>query len=137
MIAFLTASIFGILCLLHVHWAFGGRIAFSGVPEKDGRPLFTPSRSATLFVAVLLALAALVVLERAAVGPGILPMALVRPATWTLAAVMLARSIGDFRYVGFFKRVRGSRFAQLDTRFYSPLCLLLALATAWVALDRV
>lgn len=50
---------------------------------------------------------------------------------------MLAQSTNAFRYAGFFKRVRGSRAAQLDTRFYSPLCLRLALATAWVALDRV
>lgn len=99
MVALLTASVFAVLCLLHLQWAFGGRTAYSGVPEEDGQPLFTPSRPATPFVAALL------------------------------------RSIGDFRYVGFFKRARGSRFAELDTRFYSPLCLPLALATAWVALD--
>ena len=32
------------------------------------------------------------------------------------------------------KRVRGSRFAKLDTLFYSPLCLLLASGVALVAL---
>ena len=31
------------------------------------------------------------------------------------AVVFLARAVGDFRYVGFFKRVRGTRFARLDT----------------------
>lgn len=88
-------------------------------------------------MAALLALAALVVLEHAALGPGLLPASLVGPAAWILAAVMLLRSIGDFRYVGFFKRERAGRFAELDTRFYSPLCLLLALAVAWVALGPI
>ena len=56
--------------------------------------------------------------------------------TWlsfALAAGLLARAIGEFKYVGFFKQVRGSRFATLDTLVYSPVCLLLALGVALVA----
>jgi hypothetical protein len=52
---------------------------------------------------------------------------------WTakaLAAGLLARGIGDFNYLGLFKRLRGSRFATLDTYLYSPLCLLLAAGVA-------
>ena len=37
-----------------------------------------------------------------------------------------SRGIGDFRYVGFFKRVKGSLFATRDTYLYSPLCMVLA-----------
>ena len=36
------------------------------------------------------------------------------------------RAIGDFRYVGFFNRVRDTGFARLDTLAYSPLCAGLA-----------
>jgi hypothetical protein len=46
---------------------------------------------------------------------------------WLIAAVFALRAIGDFRYVGFFKRIRDSRFARLDTLAYSPLCACLAL----------
>jgi len=49
-------------------------------------------------------------------------------ACWGLASVFLARAIGDFRFVGFFKRVHGSRFAHWDTALYSPLCLVIGLA---------
>jgi hypothetical protein len=51
-----------------------------------------------------------------------------------IAVVMFARAIGDSELVGFFKKVSGSRFARLDTYFYSPLCLVLGvglLVVAW------
>jgi len=50
--------------------------------------------------------------------------------------VLLARAVGDFKYVGFFKTVRASRFAVLDTWFYSPLCALLALGALWSVAGR-
>ncbi|MGK9517941.1 DUF3995 domain-containing protein, partial [Salmonella enterica subsp. enterica] len=51
-----------------------------------------------------------------------------------IALIMFARAIGDSELVGFFKKVGGSRFARLDTFFYSPLCLMLGtglLVVAW------
>jgi hypothetical protein len=57
---------------------------------------------------------------------------------WVISAIallMFARAIGDSNLVGFFKEVKGSRFARLDTWVYSPLCLVLGaglLAVAWV-----
>ena len=47
---------------------------------------------------------------------------------------MFARAIGDSELVGFFKEVRDSKFARLDTLFYSPLCVVLGaglLVLAW------
>ena len=46
---------------------------------------------------------------------------------------MLARAIGEFRLVGFFKTVKGSLFARMDTLFFSPLCVLLSLGLASLA----
>ena len=47
--------------------------------------------------------------------------------------VLLLRAIGDFNLVGFFKRIRGSAFARMDTWFYSPLCVLLGIGLLNVA----
>jgi uncharacterized protein DUF3995 len=58
---------------------------------------------------------------------------LARWGTWTVAAVSLARAIGDLRLFGFAKRVRGTRFACWDTRLYSPLSAALGLAMLWIA----
>ncbi|WP_367946795.1 DUF3995 domain-containing protein [Leptospira santarosai] len=44
-----------------------------------------------------------------------------------LSAMFLFRAIGDFRLVGFFKKIRGTKFAKNDTAFFSPLCLLLSI----------
>lgn len=49
-------------------------------------------------------------------------------ATVALALIFAVRAIGDFRYVGFFKHIRGSRFARMDTMCYSPLCAALSLS---------
>ena len=62
---------------------------------------------------------------------------IVRVLTFCLGVVFLARSLGDFRLVGFFKRVKGSPFARLDTWVYTPLCLLLGLAIVFVAYHDV
>jgi hypothetical protein len=45
---------------------------------------------------------------------------------WGIAAVLLIRAIGDFRYAGLTKRINDTSFARKDTRFYTPFCLALA-----------
>ena len=126
LLALVLAAIFAALSAIHVYWAFrdGGDLG-GAVPEKDGQPLFRPGPGSCLAVALALALAAGFCLAQGGLVPWV-PAALARLGVWVLVAVFTLRAIGDFRYVGFFKRVRGTRFAKLDTRYFSPLCLLLA-----------
>jgi hypothetical protein len=113
---------------LHVYWACGGRLGKSAVvPERDGRPLFSPSPAGTLLVAGLFLGGAACLLARLRVLGGSSPVA-AGWCTWAMAAVFLLRAVGDFRYLGLFKRVRGSRFAFWDTRLYAPLCLVLSVS---------
>jgi hypothetical protein len=133
-IALIVVAIFVVLSSIHAYWAFGGRAGrAAAVPEVGARPAFVPSALATFAVAFALALCAGIV----AASAGIIISAV--PATWStwlafaLAAVLLARAVGDFRLVGFFKRVRGTRFARLDSVVYAPLCLVLAVAVFYVA----
>jgi hypothetical protein len=125
----------GLLSALHLYWAAGGRTgAVAALPEREGAPIFQPGIASTLVVAGLLLSAALLVLARAGHWPAaLLPDWMVTLGAPVVALVLLARSIGDFRYIGFFKRVRDTRFARLDTRVYSPIALLLGAATAIVA----
>ncbi|MGO4372233.1 DUF3995 domain-containing protein [Paenibacillus sp. MCAF20] len=53
-------------------------------------------------------------------------------AAWALAIVFAIRAIGEFHYLGLFKRYRNSPFGRLDTYVYSPLCLVMAGMTWWM-----
>ncbi|MDB5931363.1 MAG: hypothetical protein JWR60_3070 [Polaromonas sp.] len=151
-IASLLASIFLVLALVHLYWATGGLRGIEaalpqvrvintvpqGACEADGERTtmanaFTPRPQITLMVAFGLGLIALLVAVRAGlVGPPVKHWAI----EWSLGAlgvVMLARAVGEFRLVGFFKTVKGSRFARLDSWCYSPLCVVLAAGLGWVA----
>ncbi|MBX3305673.1 MAG: DUF3995 domain-containing protein [Nitrospira sp.] len=126
-VTFLTLS------LWHVYWLLGGRVGLDAtIPEVDGKPVFQPSAAATFVVAVVLALCALLLAATAGLVSLPLPNMLLTWLTRGLAAVLLLRAIGDFRLVGFFKRIQDTRFARLDTAVYSPLCLLLAIGSSIV-----
>ncbi|MCZ8398552.1 DUF3995 domain-containing protein [Achromobacter ruhlandii] len=128
--AAITAIVFVVLGLWHAYWAAGGRLAHrAALPIQNGQPLFRPSPLGTLAVAAALIGCAWIT----AANGGLVTAPPLRWLPWLGMAValgLLARAIGDFRYVGFFKRKGEDPFARLDTRFYSPLCLLLAAGVA-------
>ena len=139
-VAWIVVGTLAAIGLVHIYWALGGTAGIvsggSGavIPEVGGRPAFTPGPALTLAVAALLEIAAaLVALEGKLLVISGLPRALIRVGALGVAVVLAARGVGDFRLVGLFKRVRGTRFARLDSRFYSPLCLALAAGIVVVA----
>jgi len=102
----------------------------AAVPTAGGRALIKPSALGTTMVAAgLCVLAALVALR---IGwlklPGLAnDNMFVQIGIWLIAVMFALRAVGDFRYFGFFKRIRDSKFARLDTLAYSPLCAALAI----------
>ena len=132
--AAILCAVLAALALLHFYWAVGGRLALQGaVPSADGRPLFEPGPWASLAVGVALASAAVLCALRGGLVALEVPPALLRLGTLALVLTFAARAIGDFRYVGFFKRVRGTAFARRDSLLYSPLCVLIAVLAAALA----
>lgn len=134
--AWIVAGMLAAIGALHIYWALGGTagIVRAVVPEVGGRPAFTPGPALTLAVAALLEIAAaLVALQGKLFAIGGLPSALTRVGALGVAVVLAARGVGDFRLVGLFKRVRGTRFARLDSRVYTPLCFALAAGIVIVA----
>jgi hypothetical protein len=133
-LALFVWSVFVGLALWHFRMAMVPTKSESGaVPTVDGKPLFVPSRKSTVAVGVVLLLFAGLVAATAGVVSVGLPTVVLVWLSYALAAGLLGRAVGEFKYVGFFKRVRGSRFATLDSVVYSPLCLLLAIGVALVA----
>ncbi|WP_212627179.1 DUF3995 domain-containing protein [Pseudomonas sp. PP3] len=135
-------TIFAAIALVHVYWALGGEwaavAAVPQVPQEGGtqlRPAFKSRGWLTLLVAAALMVIALLVCLR--VGWW-LPQVHHQMLQWVISAIALllfARAIGDSELVGFFKEIKGSRFARWDTWVYSPLCVVLGsglLAVAWI-----
>lgn len=130
----LVATVLAALGGLHIFWACGGtwgvRVA---VPEVSGRLALVPSKRATLLVALALFAASGVALLRGFFLFSSFPGS---PAHWAsvlLGLVFLVRAVGDFRLIGFFKRVRGTAFATWDTRLFSLLSAALAAGFFWIA----
>ncbi len=134
MLAGLLGAVLIVLSLLHVRWAFGGAAAGAAVPSRpDGTPIFRPGPFASLTVAGALLLASALVLARGQQIPDFAPAPWIDVGTWGVAVAFAARTVGEFRYVGLFRRVRGTPFARWDARLFTPLCALLAAGTAWLA----
>lgn len=130
MIIFLTSilcTIFIAIACLHIFWAFGGKWgAADAVPSKEtGGKLFSPSPFSCVIVALTMIVMAVLVLQYSKLIH--LPQieAISNYGVWVVAAVFLIRAIGDFKYIGFFKKIRTTAFAKNDTKYYSPLCLLI------------
>jgi ABC-type Fe3+-siderophore transport system permease subunit len=123
----LGAAILGIAALWHFYWAMGGRAGLVvAIPEKNNRPLFTPSRLAT--AAVAFGIASIAVLYAAVAFSDLQNSPSATFALGVCSLVFVGRAVGDFGYVGFFKSHTGTAFAKADNRFYSPLCLFLGIA---------
>ena len=134
-LAAIPCFILAVLAGLHFHWAAGGGSGIgAAVPSVDGRPLFSPGPLACIAVGLALVAAAGVLALRGDLVSLPLPEWISRLGTWGVAGVFALRSVGDFRYVGFFKRVRGTPFARRDSLIYSPLCASIACLTVGLAI---
>jgi hypothetical protein len=142
-----VAAIFAALSLLHVYWALGGTVGLqAAIPERRltrGDPAhdttvakaFQPTVAMTLLVAGgLAAVSALVSLRAGLFAPAKTHWSL-QCCLAVIALILIARAVGDLNLVGFFKKTKGTRFATLDSRLYSPLCVVLALGIASIALS--
>lgn len=126
--------IFLTLSGLHVYWAFGGKFGIEGViPTKDSIPLFEVKMFSCLAIAFALLAAGLLITWKGWF-PNVEPKWISNYSIWILATIFALRAIGDFRYVGFFKRVCGNNFARNDTLLFSPLCAVIAVLLFWLAL---
>ncbi|MFF2155033.1 DUF3995 domain-containing protein [Paenibacillus chitinolyticus] len=128
-----AVSILALIGILHIYWAYGGRWGIgAAIPSKAGeyKPAFTPGKPATLLVAVLLFMVCVILLMQGGYIDPFPANALTKTGCIVCASVFILRAVGDFRHVGFFKKVKHTVFARNDTWLYSPLCLYVGLSCA-------
>jgi len=131
-IAIILIVIFLLLSGIHVYWGFGGQWGNGAViPTKDNHVKATmPGSILTFIVALgLLSFGLVVFLNvveldfKSSVWLDII----YKYGLWTIASIFILRAIGEFNYVGFFKKYKRTKFGQKDTKYYSPLCLIIGL----------
>jgi hypothetical protein len=125
---------FGILFViasLHIYWAMGGKTASLAVlPQSSSeKQVFMPSSFITLIVAISFYMMSLIYGHAA----GFFQVSILKnyqnAILIVLGIVFLIRAIGDFKYVGFTKKIKGTPFSINDTKYYTPLCFSISITT--------
>jgi fatty acid desaturase len=124
-----VAVVMSVVALLHFYWAFGGKYGLASAgPKLEGEKQFIPSGKLIFIVACLML--ALAVLPIQLVTPLPIFENVIAYVGFIVAVVFIIRGVGDFKYVGLFKKVYNSNFARLDTRYFSPLIIVLGISYA-------
>ncbi len=126
---------------IHFYWGLGGQWGNGAVfPTKsDHEQVMMPGVVPTFIVAFGLLGFGLVVFMNAVELEFKLPLWIEYIRTYGLgiiASIFIFRAIGEFRYVGFFKKYKQTKFGQNDTKYYSPLCLTIGILTMILALSK-
>lgn len=127
-IGFIGGAILKILSILHFHWALGGSYGFDkSLPTNEkGERVLNPKRLDSAVVGIGLLKFAFVFMIKSNLIQILLPSIIMDYALWLIVIIFLLRAIGDFKYVGFFKKIRNTEFSKMDSKFYAPVCLLLS-----------
>lgn len=123
--------VFFVVALFHYYWAFGGKFGVTVVfPEflSDTPKVVFPGKILTFVVAsIFLGISSLYLFILFRIEP---VYSFKTHILISLAVVLLIRAIGEFKYIGLFKKEKNTGFAKYDTAYYSPLCLLLSIISA-------
>jgi hypothetical protein len=130
----INTVIFILLAILHFYWAFGGKLWYDDVlpTSSNGLHRFNPSTNATLVIAFGLLFMALITAGNQGLFDSYIKRTYFRFGALIIAIVFSLRAIGDFKFIGFFKRVKWTRFAINDTQIFSPLCLFISLLSVLI-----
>jgi len=117
--------IFTSLGFIHFYWLLGGKWGLEKViPTKDNQTNM-PSipKFATLIVGLVLVSFGLLYLIKSPLANLEIPDWVTNYGYWIIPVVFILRAIGDFKYVGFFKKIKDTEFAKADSKWFVPLCL--------------
>jgi uncharacterized membrane protein YbhN (UPF0104 family) len=121
--------IFSILGGFHFYWFFGGVWGLEKVIPTKNKEVKTLSIPifATLIVALILISFGLIYLIKFGITSVQVPKLITDYGYWFIPSVFILRAIGDFKYVGFFKKIKNTEFAKADSKIFSPLCILIGI----------
>lgn len=127
-ITIVLGFIFIFLSLLHFAWAAGLKWGFdASLPTNEqGEKVLNPKPRDSIIVGIGLGLFAIFYLSNFMEVQLTPNKTIDKVISWVIPLIFVLRSIGDFKYFGFFKKVKATAFGKLDSTLIIPLCLLLA-----------
>jgi hypothetical protein len=137
-IGVLLFAIFAFLSGLHFYWGVGGKWGKDAtIPTNaNNQKVLHPKLTACFVVGFGLLAIGLFILIKVNVIHFVLWNWLSNCGLRPASALFILRAVGEFKYVGFFKKVKHSTFAAKDTKYYSPLCLTLGVLMMVIALNK-
>lgn len=126
------------LGIIHFNWVLGGTFGFAeSLPTNErGERVLNPKKIESAIVGFGLMVFGFFYIFKSGLITYNLPEWLMTYGSWIIPIIFLLRAVGEFKYIGFFKRVKNTRFGKLDTKLYSPLCLLIGLFGILIQLLR-
>jgi hypothetical protein len=118
-------AIFTTIGFIHFYWLFGGKWGINNAlpTEENGGKAIEPSRIATAIVGIGLISFGLFYLVKSGLINFQVPNWATTYGSWIIPFIFILRAIGDFKYVGLFKKIKHTDFAKADTKLFVPLCL--------------
>ena len=138
MLISLNTVIFLFLSGLHFYWLTKNPVNdFAVIPEtNEGSLVFKPGTVVTFVVALGLLMFAVITLGNSDFLENWMNQNIIHYGTLGIAVVFLLRAIGDFKYVGIFKTVLKTEFANNDTHYFVPLCLWLSVVSFYLYFSK-
>ncbi len=125
-LAMLLSIVLIFLAGLHFYWSiFGIKDPAAVLPTSlESNTVKTPGKLMAVMVGIVLLGFAFIFINKVVVY---VDYPWLRYITIGIGIIFIIRALGDFKYVGFFKTAKNSKFSALDTRYYSPLCFLMGI----------
>lgn len=117
------------LGMIHFNWVIGGLFGFAeSLPTKEnGESVLNPKKMDSAIVGIGLTAFGIFYLFKTGVFDYNMPEWIIKYGSWVIPIIFLLRAIGEFKYIGFFKSIKNTDFGKLDTKFFSPLCLIIGI----------
>lgn len=128
-LSILLSIIFFTLGLIHLNWVLGGEFGYeNSLPtNEEGKRVLNPKKIDSTIIAIGLISFGIFYIFKSSLVENNLPIWIIKYGGWIIPSIFILRAIGDFKYIGFFKKIKTTKFGKMDTKFYSPLCLIIGI----------
>ncbi len=110
---------------IHFYWVFGGKWGLANAlpTNENGESVLKPNKFSTFIVGTGLIIFGIFYLFKSGFVSVQMPSWLLTFGGWIVPNIFILRAVGEFKYVGFFKKIKQTNFGKMDSKLFSPLCL--------------